>query len=423
MKYMPQVSVALRSKGRMRRFGKEERSLTFSSNTLFPAILSMVILAIGDSNNVAPVDGMAPLVLLWLVTGSLTRWTKEYREPERKSTPSWPLNSSLLSGIGSVFGYQTSYAINPARDLGKLRGRNGLERRFGYEFVSRPHLSFCSDQWTLLFLSFLNFKVQDWCKYLPEYLFYWIEELDEVEDDQFPYRILFLSASAQLLPRLWTVGYGTKVWSFGDGYFAYTPLLGSIVGAILGAFMVSLLKLKTERHRSLGYLTNEEILIWPILITYLNPPAVWRFHLHWKWISFEQAVGLELCHFLEKVLQEKVQVNREPFKHRRWKIYQKRGGLIVSTLSRFHSSHRKLPSVQVMEPFLLSVCSSSSSNLISFSIDQTSLLMLSRFRRVCTPPFSALSLSLLFVFVRTSLIPSYLPSIWIILHIYLLLTL
>jgi len=73
MKYMPQVSVALRSKGRMRRFGKEERSLTFSSNTLFPAILSMVILAIGDSNNVAPVDGMAPLVLLWLVTGSLTR--------------------------------------------------------------------------------------------------------------------------------------------------------------------------------------------------------------------------------------------------------------------------------------------------------------------------------------------------------------
>lgn len=82
-----------------------------------------------------------------------------------------------------------------------------------------------------------------------------------MEDDQFPYRILFLSASAQLLPRLWTVGYGTKVWSFGDGYFAYTPLLGSIVGAILGAFMVSLLKLKTERHRSLGYLTNEEILI------------------------------------------------------------------------------------------------------------------------------------------------------------------
>lgn len=39
--------------------------------------------------------------------------------------------------------------------------------------------------------------------------------------------------------RLWTVGYGTDVWTYGGGYFAYTPLLGSIVGAILGAFMVS----------------------------------------------------------------------------------------------------------------------------------------------------------------------------------------
>lgn len=49
----------------------------------------MVIFAIGDSNNTPPPDGMAPIVLLFLILG-----------------------------IGAALGSQTAYAINPARDLG-----------------------------------------------------------------------------------------------------------------------------------------------------------------------------------------------------------------------------------------------------------------------------------------------------------------
>ena len=61
----------------------------FYNEVLATAVLLIVVLAIGDANNTPPVDGMAPLVLLWLVTG-----------------------------IGATLGWQTAYAVNPARDLG-----------------------------------------------------------------------------------------------------------------------------------------------------------------------------------------------------------------------------------------------------------------------------------------------------------------
>ncbi|KAE8257655.1 hypothetical protein A4X13_0g2221 [Tilletia indica] len=61
----------------------------FLNESVGSMILLLVIMALGDSNNTPPVDGMAPLALLWLVVG-----------------------------IGACLGWQTSYAINPARDLG-----------------------------------------------------------------------------------------------------------------------------------------------------------------------------------------------------------------------------------------------------------------------------------------------------------------
>jgi aquaglyceroporin related protein len=52
-------------------------------------VLLMVVLAISDSNNASPPDGLNPLVLFLLITG-----------------------------IGAALGMQTAYCINPARDLG-----------------------------------------------------------------------------------------------------------------------------------------------------------------------------------------------------------------------------------------------------------------------------------------------------------------
>lgn len=52
-------------------------------------ILALVVFAINDSSNTPPPDGMAPLILMWLVTG-----------------------------IGATLGWQTAYAVNQARDLG-----------------------------------------------------------------------------------------------------------------------------------------------------------------------------------------------------------------------------------------------------------------------------------------------------------------
>lgn len=105
----------------------------FYNEVYATAVLLIVIAAIGDSNNTPPPSGSAPLTLLWLVTG-----------------------------IGATLGWQTAYAVNPARDLGP--------------------------------------------------------------------RIM-----------LWMVGYGSTVWTFDAWYWAYTPLLGSLVGAQLGMFMYDLL--------------------------------------------------------------------------------------------------------------------------------------------------------------------------------------
>ncbi|EST07878.1 Major intrinsic protein [Kalmanozyma brasiliensis GHG001] len=65
------------------------RMSSFYNEFFASAILLIVILAIGDSSNTPPPDGLAPLVLLWLV---------------------W--------GLGACLGWQTAYAVNPARDLG-----------------------------------------------------------------------------------------------------------------------------------------------------------------------------------------------------------------------------------------------------------------------------------------------------------------
>lgn len=65
------------------------RMSAFYNEFFASGILLIVILAIGDSSNTPPPDGLAPLVLLWLV---------------------W--------GLGACLGWQTAYAVNPARDLG-----------------------------------------------------------------------------------------------------------------------------------------------------------------------------------------------------------------------------------------------------------------------------------------------------------------
>ncbi len=65
------------------------RMSSFYNEFFASTILLIVILAIGDSSNTPPPDGLAPLVLLWLI---------------------W--------GLGACLGWQTAYAVNPARDLG-----------------------------------------------------------------------------------------------------------------------------------------------------------------------------------------------------------------------------------------------------------------------------------------------------------------
>ncbi|SJX62038.1 related to channel protein [Sporisorium reilianum f. sp. reilianum] len=65
------------------------RMSAFYNEFFASTILLIVILAIGDSSNTPPPDGLAPLVLLWLI------WS-----------------------LGACLGWQTAYAVNPARDLG-----------------------------------------------------------------------------------------------------------------------------------------------------------------------------------------------------------------------------------------------------------------------------------------------------------------
>lgn len=104
---------------------------SFEANDVYTAILVIMVLAIGDSSNAPPTEGMAPVILLWVVTG-----------------------------IGATLGWQTAYSINPIRDWG-------------------PRIA------------------------------------------------------------LTIVGY-KGLWSFYDGYFAYTPLASSMTGALVGAFLYDL---------------------------------------------------------------------------------------------------------------------------------------------------------------------------------------
>lgn len=61
----------------------------FYNEMLMTSILMLFILAVGDSGNIAPVKGLGPFFILWVVFG-------------------------LASGLGM----QTSFALNPARDIG-----------------------------------------------------------------------------------------------------------------------------------------------------------------------------------------------------------------------------------------------------------------------------------------------------------------
>ncbi|KAG0150829.1 hypothetical protein CROQUDRAFT_652096 [Cronartium quercuum f. sp. fusiforme G11] len=61
----------------------------FYNEMLMTAILMLFIVAVGDSGNFAPVPGLGPFVILWVVFG-----------------------------LASALGMQTSFALNPARDIG-----------------------------------------------------------------------------------------------------------------------------------------------------------------------------------------------------------------------------------------------------------------------------------------------------------------
>ncbi|MBW0489519.1 hypothetical protein O181_029234 [Austropuccinia psidii MF-1] len=61
----------------------------FFNEFLMTAILMMFICAVGDKGNLAPPKGLSPFVILWVVFG-----------------------------LASTLGMQTSFALNPARDLG-----------------------------------------------------------------------------------------------------------------------------------------------------------------------------------------------------------------------------------------------------------------------------------------------------------------
>lgn len=88
----------------------------FYNEVYASAILLIVILAINDTSNSPPPDGMAPIVLLWLITG-----------------------------IGATLGWQTAYAVNPARDLGprialSIVGYRGLWTFDAYYWLYTPVL-------------------------------------------------------------------------------------------------------------------------------------------------------------------------------------------------------------------------------------------------------------------------------------------
>ena len=88
------------------------------------AVLLMVVLAISDSNNAAPPDGLNPLVLFLLILG-----------------------------IGACLGMQTAYCINPARDLGPRL----MTWMAGY---SREVWNFRNQYWVCL-----HFSISGFCKH------------------------------------------------------------------------------------------------------------------------------------------------------------------------------------------------------------------------------------------------------------------
>lgn len=64
-------------------------ALCFYNELLMTAILMIFVVAVGDTGNAAPPKNLGPLVIFWVVFG-----------------------------LGSTLGMQTSFALNPARDLG-----------------------------------------------------------------------------------------------------------------------------------------------------------------------------------------------------------------------------------------------------------------------------------------------------------------
>ncbi|KDN45089.1 aquaporin-like protein [Tilletiaria anomala UBC 951] len=91
----------------------------FYNEILATAVLLIIVLGIGDANNTPPVDGMAPLVLMWAITG-----------------------------IGATMGWQTAYALNPARDLGP--------RLMLYTVGYSPDLLWTFDAWYWLIVPLLG---------------------------------------------------------------------------------------------------------------------------------------------------------------------------------------------------------------------------------------------------------------------------
>ncbi|PWN44279.1 aquaporin, partial [Ceraceosorus guamensis] len=104
------------------------RITTFYNEVFATAVLAAVVFALGDSNNTPPPEGMAPLILMW-----------------------------LIMAIGATLGWQSAYCVNPARDWGPR-----------------------------MMLSMVGYQ---------------------------------------------------GLWSFNAGYFAWTPLLATVVGAQVGAFL------------------------------------------------------------------------------------------------------------------------------------------------------------------------------------------
>jgi hypothetical protein len=142
---MPRVSILEES------VDSGDLDINLSLAPMFSAILLIVILAIGDSSNAPPTEGMSPLILMWTVTG-----------------------------IGATLGWQTAYG------------------------ECEPFLAPCCNNADHYVVAALN-PIRDWGPRIA----------------------------------LTIVGY-KGLWSYQNGYFAYTPLASSMTGALVGAFLYDL---------------------------------------------------------------------------------------------------------------------------------------------------------------------------------------